>query len=217
MLFIYCCGGLGREVLLLARQINNVEKRWNEICFVDDNCDDDEVNGAKVYTLQEVGQKYDTSKCEFIIASGEPFIRELLHNKLIENKLKITTLIHPNVEVPKDCKIEEGCVINSGAIMTANVHLEKGCCIYNNVTLHHDVHIKPFAFISGNSILCGNVNVGKRTYIGCMVAIRDELSIGKDSVIGMGSIVVSNIEDSSIAYGNPAKVKGKNIKKRVFN
>ena len=150
------------------------------------------------------------------VQSGEPFIRELLHNKLIENKLKIATLIHPKVKIPEDCKIEEGCIINSGAIITANVCLEKGCCIYNNVTLHHDVHIKSFSFISGNSILCGNVKVGKRTYIGCMVAVRNGLSIGENSIIGMGSIVVSDIKDSGIAYGNPAKVKGENTKKSVF-
>lgn len=37
ILAIYCCGGHGREVLTLANCINEINNRWNEIVFVDDN------------------------------------------------------------------------------------------------------------------------------------------------------------------------------------
>ncbi|CCJ93138.1 putative acetyltransferase protein [Cronobacter malonaticus 681] len=45
---IYGAGGLGREVLMLARAINQCTSRWNEIFFIDDVTDAQEVYGAAV-------------------------------------------------------------------------------------------------------------------------------------------------------------------------
>jgi len=36
-LFIYCAGGFGKEIMDVARRINNLENRWDEIYFIDDN------------------------------------------------------------------------------------------------------------------------------------------------------------------------------------
>ena len=35
-LAIYGAGGLGREVLELAMQINKLQSRWSSLCFIDD-------------------------------------------------------------------------------------------------------------------------------------------------------------------------------------
>ena len=35
-LFIYCSGGFGKEIMDMARRINRIESKWEEICFIDD-------------------------------------------------------------------------------------------------------------------------------------------------------------------------------------
>ena len=73
-LAIYCAGGLGKEIIALARSVNI----WNEIIFVDDITDADWHAGAKVFRFDELRGYND--ELEFIIATGEPAVREALYN-----------------------------------------------------------------------------------------------------------------------------------------
>ena len=43
-LFIYCAGGLGRDVLKMARYINRQQGRWEEVFFIDDHFTSGEMN-----------------------------------------------------------------------------------------------------------------------------------------------------------------------------
>lgn len=215
-LFIYCCGGLGREVLELAREINDIYKKWNEICFIDDNKINNVVNDAKVYSYDNVVNNNSILDFEVIIASGEPQFRKKLYEKLKKNNIKIATLIHPNCRISKYNIIGEGCIIMNGVMLTTNITLEN-CIIVNlSSTIGHDVLIKNFCTISPNCNISGETRIGSCTYIGTGVSIRDEISIGKNAIIGIGSVVTKDIPDNVIAYGNPAKVIKPNIKQLVF-
>ena len=50
------------------------------------------------------------------------------------------------------------------------------------------------------------ITIGDDVWIGGNVAILPSVTIGNNVIIGAGSVVNSDIEDNSIAVGNPAKV-----------
>ena len=50
-LAIYGAGGLGREVLELAQEINATESRWDALCLVDDNPQFDQLNSYPIVPL----------------------------------------------------------------------------------------------------------------------------------------------------------------------
>lgn len=79
ILAIYCGGGLGREVLELAKQINSVRHTWTEIIFVDDVIQSEEINGAKRYSFEDFTKKYAAGSASFVIAIGEPQLRSKLY------------------------------------------------------------------------------------------------------------------------------------------
>lgn len=215
-LFIYCCGGLGREVLELAREINETYKKWDEIAFIDDNKVADLVNEAKVYIYDDVINDSSIYDIEVVIASGEPQYRKNIYEKLKKDNIKLATLIHPNCRISKYNSIGEGSIITNGSILTTNITLER-CVIVNiNSTIGHDVVIGDFSTISPTCNVSGEVNIGSCTYIGSGVSIRDEVVVGNNSIIGIGSVVIKDIPDDVVAYGNPAKVVKQNIKQIVF-
>lgn len=216
ILAIYCCGGFGKEVLILAKEINKIYQRWNKIIFVDDNFDKKQFKGLPVLDFQSLQEKYSPDECEFTIASGEPYLREILSKKLEDATYKLCTLIHPDITIAEDTVIENGCIICKGTIITDDVYIGKCSMVNLLCSIGHDANIGKYCAIQPHCSISGNVHIGESTHIGTYTAIRDEVIIGPNCIIGMGSIVTKNIKANSIAYGSPAKIIRENDKKFVF-
>lgn len=82
------------------------------------------------------------------------------------------------------------------------------------IIIEDNVAIGPGLFIFGaghpvdNPLeldIAASVKIKENTYIGGNVTIRYGVTIGKNCIIGMGSIVVSDIPDDTLATGVPAK------------
>ena len=75
ILAIYCAGGLGKEVYDLALYVNRARNLWTDIVFVDDVKEEKTYCGTAVYEFSEM--ESIRKDLEFIIANGEPKIREV--------------------------------------------------------------------------------------------------------------------------------------------
>ena len=51
----------------------------------------------------------------------------------------------------------------------------------------------------------GGVWIGENSYLAPGSVIRNQIHIGKESMIGMGSVVVKNVEGGYVYMGNPAR------------
>lgn len=211
-LLIYCAGGLGREVLELARQIG----KWNIVAFIDDSCSEREVNGAPVYSFEEAKRAVGYTESSAVVASGEPQIVKKLYERLEQTEISLAKLIHPSVHIPDSCLIEPGVIVQDRVFLGPNVILRKGCCIDYNCALGHDVQVEEYSHISMGCMVAGHVTIGDGTYIGAGAVIRDEVTIGKNCIIGMGSLVTKNIPDSVMAYGFPCRAVKENTEGIVF-
>ena len=93
-----------------------------------------------------------------------------------------------------------------GAIIQSCASIGKHCIINTGASVDHDCKIEDFVHVSPHATLCGDVNVGEGTWIGAGATIIQGKKIGKWSVIGAGSVVVNDIPDNVLAFGNPCKV-----------
>jgi acetyltransferase-like isoleucine patch superfamily enzyme len=53
----------------------------------------------------------------------------------------------------------------------------------------------------------GLVQIGECSAVGVGASISDRISIGRHTVVGTGAVVVRDIPDFVVAYGNPARVQ----------
>lgn len=216
VLAVYGAGGLGREVLELAKIINGREKRWDGFIFIDDGVGIPPlVNGIKVYDYPGTVRQFK-GIAEVAMGVGEPAIREMLFSKLKRDGMSLAALIHPDVYVPENTHVGEGVIIQMGCFISCNVTISDYVYIQPHVNVGHDCVLEEGCMAAGFCNISGAVHVGKYSYLASSTCIKQGISIGDNCVVGMGAVVFRDVKDNMIVLGNPAKVISRNDRRRVF-
>ncbi len=217
ILSIYCCGGMGREIADMAYRINNNEKKWSDVIFVDDTIVHKVVDDIEVYTLDEALERFKNDNLDFIVTAGEPIIRQKIYEKLSSYNLNYIYITYPGFELSRHSSVNCGTIIHTGTITTCNVHIGVGCLINKHVVIGHDVKIDNYCVISPNVTIGGNAKINEKCYIGSGAIIRNGITIGSNSIIGMGAVVLKDVPPNSVMVGNPAKLLRYNNGQKVFD
>lgn len=209
-LAIYCAGGLGKEIIALARSVS----RWDEIIFVDDITNAERHASAKVFRFDELCGYND--EIEFIIANGEPAVRESLYNKVKTAGYKMATVCGRGCVILPGASIGEGCVFFAGAI-SADVVIGPNVLFNGRVTIGHDAVIGAHSVLSEACLIGGHTEIGARVYLAPGSMVKDRIKIGDDAIISLGAIILRRVKERAIMLGNPAKRIGFNTEGKVFN
>lgn len=159
-------------------------------------CDDD------LLTLFESGYLFAFVTIGSI---GNPSPRIELFNILSNIGYEIPVIIDSSAKVSVHSKIEQGAFVGKQSIVNAGASIKKGAIINSGAIVEHDCIIGAFSHIAPGAVLGGGVVVGENSHIGTNATVKQQVHIGSNSIIGMGSVVLENVKDSIIAYGNPCK------------
>lgn len=193
-------GGFAKEVIWLARDCGYKVKG-----FLDrEGCTHQSLNEAQY--LGDVSEWINFAEDEFIIAVGSPRVRQrILNEMLLLGKPKFATLVHPSVVQSALIRINEGCIICAGTILTVDITIGAHSIVNINCTVGHDCNIGSFVTVAPLAAISGNVNIGDYCEIGTSAAIKQGLSIYRGALLGMGGILVKDIPDTALYLGNPAR------------
>lgn len=213
-LAIYCAGGLGKEVIALARSVC----RWEHIVFVDDVTEVQWCHGAKVVRFWEVERFCSEmgTDIEFVIASGEPAVRERLYEKIKSQGYKMATIFGPGCAVLPGAAVQEGCILYDCAV-SVDALVKHNVLINTKVILGHDAVIGAHSVLSAFSFIGGNTHVGERTYFAPGAMAKDHIRVGHDSIVSLGAVLLRDTRPRAIMIGNPARRLGENASGRVFS
>jgi UDP-3-O-[3-hydroxymyristoyl] glucosamine N-acyltransferase len=86
-----------------------------------------------------------------------------------------------------------------------------GSKIDNLVHIGHNVKIGKCVYIAANSSIAGSSVIGDYSELWLGVSVADGINIGDNCSIGIGSVVIKNVESNKKCFGNPARVFSNNI------
>jgi acetyltransferase-like isoleucine patch superfamily enzyme len=87
----------------------------------------------------------------------------------------------------------------------ANAEVGKHGFIASKSNIGHDTRVGDFALISALVGVAGHVVVEEGCYLGMGSLIRERVTIGAWSMVGVGSVVVSDVPPYHVVVGNPAR------------
>lgn len=206
-------GGLGREVQWLIERINEHDKKWNIVGYIDDGIeigtviDGYSVLGGVNYLLKS------DKKWNVVCAIGNATIREeIIHKLSVNHNLVYPNLIDPSVIISNRVKIGEGNIICPGVVISVDLKIGNFNLIDWNCTVGHDVVMDSYITLFPNVNVSGSVEIGRCVEIGTGTQIIQGKKIGKNTIIGAGSVVVRDVSDDVVAVGVPVKMIKSNTK-----
>ena len=205
-LVIIGAGDFGREIANVVERINAIESQWNLLGFVDDNEEilNTLIDGYKVLGNINWLNNYD-KEAYAICSLGTAKNRKKIISKLNNENIKYATLVDPDAKLYKDATIDEGSIICGGSIAAINVSIGKHVIVNLNCTLGHDDIIGDYSVINPGVNISGKVELGSCVDLGTGSRIIQGHRVSENTVIGAGTVVLKDIDESGTYVGVPAK------------
>ena len=167
--------------LPIEHTFDNPKFKWGMVDGIKDRSGMFALGVANAYTKIKVVESFDISDLHFI------------------------NIIHKTAVISFTASLGKGLLINNLATIGAHAQIGDFVNISNRATVNHHTVLEDFVSVNPGANVAGHSYIGRGTLIGIGATISNGITIGKNSIIGAGSVVVRDIPDNVIAYGNPCK------------
>ena len=208
---IILIGGGGNALVILSTvaDINNKNKDFKITGFLDDK-------KKKLKNIKYLGKINLKNIQSAIKKKNTYFIWTLrsvtLGNQSVKNLLKLkipqknfATIIHPTANVSVMSKIGNGVTIHPFVNIGPNVKIGNHVHIFAQSMIGHDTKLEDYCYISNNVSIGSRIEAKEGVYFGSNSTIIEKVKIFSWSIIGMGSVLLKNVNSKKIMVGNPAR------------
>ncbi|ATO19569.1 acetyltransferase [Acinetobacter sp. LoGeW2-3] len=201
-IIIIGAGGHAIEIAWLASRCKRKVKG-----FLDDTLEKQGKCFSNIPVLGKIEERKKYLECEFIIAIGNPRARNKIVDYFFSDEhYSFATLIDPTCILGENIKVGEGSMICAGTILTINVDIGNHCIVNINSTLSHGVKLDDYVTIAPNVSISGDVCLKQLVEIGANSSIREKVTIYDGAMVGMGTVVIKDIEENHTVVGNPSRI-----------
>lgn len=117
------------------------------------------------------------------------------------------SMVDPTAMVSPRAKIGPSTYVGKGSIVNAQSQIGAGVIINSGAIVEHECRIADGCHVAPGATLCGNVVIGDNSFIGANSVVRPSINIANGVVLGAGSVLLRDIIEPGIWFGNPARYK----------
>ncbi|RTQ50693.1 acetyltransferase [Hymenobacter gummosus] len=207
-LVIVGAGGLGREVLMLVRQINDAAPRWQVLGFYDDQRPaHDQVHDLPwLGPVEALNQRAEPVFVAVAIGSGRQ--RAAVVARLTAAQLQFATLVHPSVVLQPYQRVTlgAGCIISQACILTCDIRLGRHVLLNLGCTIGHDAVLADFCSLMPHANVGGEAHLEEAVYLGTNATVINRVRVGAGTIVGAGAVAVRALPAACTAVGVPARI-----------
>lgn len=106
-------------------------------------------------------------------------------------------VLHTGAEIGNNTCIDRAVL--GSTVIGENVKID------NLVHIAHGVQVGKNSLVIANAMIAGSVTIGENCWIAPSVSVIQKTSVGEDTIVGLGSVVIRDVESHAIYAGIPAK------------
>lgn len=144
---------------------------------------------------------------QFLVAIGDNQARSMVYNELLDRGGIPFTLIHPGSIISRDALIGRGSLVMPGVVVNTGTRVGQNSILNTDCSVDHDCLVGDDVHVCPGCRLAGSVEIGAGTMLGIGASLIPGIRIGRRCVVGAGSVVVRDLPDFALAYGNPARLR----------
>jgi sugar O-acyltransferase (sialic acid O-acetyltransferase NeuD family) len=204
---IFGAGGLGREVLLLLRQLNEAGANWDVRGFYDDQPPAAPTVAGLPYLGSAADLNATAEPLAVAVAVGSSRSRAAVAGRLTSGQLSFPALVHPGVALAPYQRVAlgAGCIVQQGCILTCDITLGRFVLLNLGCTVGHDAVLEDFCSLMPHVNIGGAAQLGAGTYLGTNATVIHAVRMGAGATIGAGAVVVRDLAAGVTAVGVPAR------------
>lgn len=142
-----------------------------------------------------------------VFGVGDNQLRKNIYTFFEEKGMLAETLIHPKAVISSAVSFADGIVVMASVVINPLAKIGVAAICNSGCVIEHECTIGDFTHIAPGAVLAGNVRVGNMSFVGANAVIKQGLTIGNNVIIGAGSVVINDVPDNAVVYGNPAKIR----------
>lgn len=207
---VFGAGGHGRESMPLAMAAIAASASPDDraVFVVEGQVVQRLINGRPVMSADEFYAESEERR--FNVAIGDSRVRERIASQCAAHGLFPFSIVAASSTILEATEIGEGAILSPQAVVTSNVRIGRFFHANIHSCVTHDCVIGDFVTF-GPGVRCnGNVHIGNHAYIGAGALLRQgrtgkPLIIGEGATVGMGAVVLTDVDPFTTVVGNPAR------------
>ena len=211
---VYGAGGHGRGVMEILKEEHaisplNVNEQQTKLVFVETSPNQRTINNIEVLSEKDFFS-YSIENKYFNVAIADPYARMELVDKCLDAKIRPMEIRSRLAKIFDTNEIGDGAIFSPFSAVTVNSQI--GHFFHANIYsyVEHDCIIGDFVTFSPGVRCNGHVRIENNVFVGAGATIINgsnskPLFIGEGAIIGMGAVVINDVEPFSKVVGNPAR------------
>lgn len=207
---IYGAAGGGQNLLHAAQTQLQRQGLRQYPCFIDDEVGDNtQVLGRQSMPYADF-MKGDPAYRKVVVAIANPATRKKLMEKVLSDGGKLWSVVDKSAVIDPTAQLGKGATLYAHTVIGSGCVVGKGFRAAAGSILCHDCIVADYVTLCANVTCNGYITIEEGVYIGSNAVIINgsamkPIRIGKGAVIGMGAVVLGDVEPYTTVVGNPAK------------
>ncbi len=160
--------------------------------------------GLEIVPFDKVVTIYPPERYDFFVALGYSHLNEVRKEKYFAAKAlgyDLVSYVSSKATELNEHAIGENCFILEDNTIQPFVTIGNNVTLWSGNHIGHHSRVDDHCFLASQIVVSGRVQINHSCFIGVNATLRDNITIGEKSIIGAGSLILSDVAANGVYAG----------------